>query len=81
MTKKAKHCDRENRARIRYLLEMSGENFSSAAAQIGVSATLVGSVAAGRTRSRRVEASLAKMLEVPLEELFPSLYPAKEQNT
>lgn len=74
------NLDRINRARIRYLLELSGESFSSAAIRIGVSTSLVGAVAARRSKSRRVESALAEIIGMKVESLFPDLRESKEND-
>ncbi|WP_373281653.1 helix-turn-helix domain-containing protein [Litoreibacter roseus] len=71
--------DRENHARIQYLLALAGTTFSGVADRLSISPSAVCSASLGRYRSARVEQEISRIVGLPVSEIWPGRTPSKKQ--
>ena len=70
--------DRERHARIKYELELRGMTLADIAREANVGTPAVSSVSVGKSRSKRLEALIAKAIGTTPSQLFPERYPKPE---
>jgi lambda repressor-like predicted transcriptional regulator len=61
---------------IQYLLDEKGATHESIAVAVGVSRTAVSSVIRSQCKSERIEREIARVLELPVQDVFPNRYDA-----